>query len=58
MSEEKTITEQEAHTNPVLALPVQPDSELKELLTTPTIKGSLNTVKTTDTLIYRLYEII
>ena len=28
MSEEKTITEEEAHTNPVLALPVQPDSEL------------------------------
>ena len=32
MSEEKTITEEEAHTNPVLALPVQPDSELKEYL--------------------------
>tara|TARA_R110002020_G_scaffold31145_1_gene97488 strand:- start:451 stop:729 length:279 start_codon:yes stop_codon:yes gene_type:complete len=32
MTEEKTITEEEAHTNPVLAMPVQPDSALKEYL--------------------------
>jgi hypothetical protein len=32
MSEEKTITEQELHTNPMLAMPVQPDSELKNYL--------------------------
>ena len=32
MSEEKTITEQEAHTNPLLAMPVEPDSELKNYL--------------------------
>lgn len=32
MNEEKTITEEELHTNPVLAMPVQPDSELKEYL--------------------------
>jgi hypothetical protein len=32
MSEEKTITEEEAHTNPVLAMAVEPDSELKKYL--------------------------
>ena len=32
MSEEKTITEEQIHTNEVLAMPVQPDSELKEYL--------------------------
>ena len=32
MSEEKTITEEQVHTNEVLAMPVQPDSELKEYL--------------------------
>ena len=32
MSEEKTITEKQLHTNPMLALPVQPDSELKDYL--------------------------
>lgn len=32
MTEEKTKTEEEAHINPVLAMPVQPDSELKEYL--------------------------
>jgi len=32
MSEEKTITEEEAHTNPLLAMAVQPDSELKNYL--------------------------
>jgi len=32
MSEEKTITEEEAHTNPLLAMPVEPDSDLKEYL--------------------------
>ena len=30
--EEKTITEEEAHINPMLALAVEPDSELKEYL--------------------------
>ena len=32
MSEEKTITEEEVHTNPMLALPVNPDSKLKNYL--------------------------
>tara|TARA_A100001391_G_scaffold182875_1_gene149713 strand:+ start:269 stop:568 length:300 start_codon:yes stop_codon:yes gene_type:complete len=32
MSEEKTITEKEAHVNPLLAMPVNPDSKLKGLL--------------------------
>ncbi len=32
MSEEKTITEEQAHENPMLALPVEPDSELKKYL--------------------------
>jgi len=32
MSEEKIITEEEVHTNPVLALAVEPDSELKKYL--------------------------
>ena len=32
MSEEKTITEEEVHTNPLLAMPVEPDSDLKEYL--------------------------
>ena len=32
MSEEKTITEEELHTNETLAMPVLPDSELKEYL--------------------------
>ena len=32
MSEEKTITEKEIHTNEVLAMPVEPDSPLKEYL--------------------------
>ena len=32
MSEEKITTEEQIHTNPVLAMPVQPDSELKEYL--------------------------
>ena len=32
MSEEKTITEEEAHTNPLLAMPVVPDSDLKTYL--------------------------
>jgi hypothetical protein len=32
MSEEKTITEQDVHTNPLLAMAVQPDSELKKYL--------------------------
>ena len=32
MTEENTITEEELHTNEVLAMPVLPDSELKEYL--------------------------
>ena len=32
MSEEKIITEEEVHTNPLLGLVVQPESELKEYL--------------------------
>lgn len=32
MSEEKVITEEEVHTNPLLGLVVQPESELKEYL--------------------------
>jgi CRISPR/Cas system CMR subunit Cmr6 (Cas7 group RAMP superfamily) len=32
MSEEKIITEKEIHTNPTLAMPVQPDTELKNIL--------------------------
>ena len=32
MSEEKVITEEEVHTNPLLGLVVQPESELKEFL--------------------------
>ena len=32
MSEEKTITEEEAHTNPMLAMAVNPDTELKNYL--------------------------
>ena len=32
MSEEKIITEEEVHTNPLLGLVVQPESELKEFL--------------------------
>jgi hypothetical protein len=32
LSEEKVITEEEVHTNPMLALVVQPESELKEYL--------------------------
>ena len=32
MSEEKIITEEEAHTNPLLGLFVQPESKLKEYL--------------------------
>ena len=32
MSEEKIITEEELHTNPLLGLVVQPESELKEYL--------------------------
>ncbi len=32
MSEEKIISEEEAHTKPMLAMPVQPDSELKSYL--------------------------
>ena len=32
MPEEKMITEQELHTNPVLAMPVNPNSELKTYL--------------------------
>ena len=32
MSEEKTISEEEVHTNPVLAMAVDPDSELKQYL--------------------------
>jgi CRISPR/Cas system CMR subunit Cmr6 (Cas7 group RAMP superfamily) len=32
MSEEKIITEQELHTNPMLGMPVQPDTELKNIL--------------------------
>tara|TARA_R100000008_G_C3514309_1_gene130490 strand:- start:246 stop:527 length:282 start_codon:yes stop_codon:yes gene_type:complete len=32
MSEEKIITEEEIHTNETLAMPVQPDSPLKEYL--------------------------
>ena len=32
MSEEKTITEEEVHTNPMLAMVVEPDSTLKEYL--------------------------
>ena len=32
MSDKKTITEEEAHTNPMLALPVEPNSELKSYL--------------------------
>jgi len=32
MSEEKVITEQEAHINPMLAVPVEPDTELKNYL--------------------------
>jgi len=31
-TEEKVITEEEVHTNPMLAMPVQPDSELKTFL--------------------------
>ena len=32
MSEEKTITEEQAHTNPMLAMTVKGDSELKKYL--------------------------
>jgi len=32
MSEEKTITEEQAHINPMLAMPVTPDSKLKDYL--------------------------
>ena len=32
MSEERIITEEEAHTNPMLAMAVEPDSALKEYL--------------------------
>ena len=32
MTKEKTITEEDAHTNPMLALVVEPDSELKKYL--------------------------
>lgn len=32
MSEEKVITEEEFHANPLLAMPVEPDSELKKYL--------------------------
>tara|TARA_R100001163_G_scaffold39420_1_gene30008 strand:- start:707 stop:1000 length:294 start_codon:yes stop_codon:yes gene_type:complete len=32
MSEEKTITEKEIHTNTTLAMPVQTDTELKSIL--------------------------
>ena len=32
MSEEKTITEREIHQNPMLAMPVEPDSELKKYI--------------------------
>jgi hypothetical protein len=32
LSEEKVITEEEAHTNPLLGLVVQPESKLKEYL--------------------------
>jgi hypothetical protein len=32
LSEEKIITEEEAHTNPLLGLVVQPESKLKEYL--------------------------
>ena len=32
MSEEKVITEEELHTNPLLGLVVQPESKLKEYL--------------------------
>ncbi|MAI57379.1 MAG: hypothetical protein CML56_00065 [Rhodobacteraceae bacterium] len=32
MSKEKTITEEQAHTNPLLAMAVNPDSELKDYL--------------------------
>ena len=32
MSEEKTITEEEAHTNPVLGMAVTPDTKLKNYL--------------------------
>ena len=32
MSEEKTITEEQAHTNPMLAMAVSPNSELKDYL--------------------------
>mgnify|MGYP000704200678 FL=1 len=32
MSEEKVITEEEVHTNPLLGLVVQPESKLKEYL--------------------------
>jgi hypothetical protein len=32
MSEEKVITEEQLHTNPLLAMPVEPDSELKNYL--------------------------
>ena len=32
MSEEKTITELQAHENPMLAMPVDGDSELKTFL--------------------------
>ena len=34
MSEEKTVTEREIHTNETLAMPVSPDSDLKEYLVT------------------------
>jgi hypothetical protein len=32
MSEEKIITEEQAHTNPMLAMPVHPDTELKSYI--------------------------
>jgi len=32
LNEEKVITEEEAHTNPMLAMVVQPESKLKEYL--------------------------
>lgn len=34
MNEEKIITEEEVHSNPMLAMVVQPESKLKEMLVT------------------------
>jgi hypothetical protein len=50
MSEEKTITEKDLHTNSTLAMPVQPDSELKSYLVNY-VGGKLNNEQVTVNMI-------